>query len=160
MRKTDEPSLPGDPNEEIPPGPPADPNSPAERFYGAAVNRILRFTLVFGACGVIVLFGAYGVRPGLGFLFGVGLAYWNFRSLAKGVNALGERIVVAHSGEKGSSIVFRFISRILLVGLAGYAIFISSPGSLKGFLVGLCMPVPALMWEAAYEGFAALRRGL
>lgn len=160
MRKTDESELPDDPNGETHPGEPPDPNSPAERFYGAAIKRILVTIYLVIFVGAIIAFGAFGLRSGIGFLVGGALAYWNFHSLAKAVNALGERIVVSHSGEKGSSVVFRFISRILLVGLAGYAIFISSPGSLKGFLVGLCMPVPALMWEAGYEGFAALRRGL
>jgi hypothetical protein len=157
MRKTDDESeLPQDET----PGLPVDPDSPAEQFYGAAITRVLRLTVIFGAVGILLAFGAYGVRAGLGFLLGVALAYWNFRSLASTVNSLGERIVVGHSGENGGVIVFRLISRILLVGLAGYAIFIGSPGSLRGFLVGLCMPVPALMWEAGYEGFAALRRGL
>jgi hypothetical protein len=156
MRKTDETELP---DNEISPILP-DPSSPAEQFYGRAIERVLRFTLVFAAIGAVLSFAAYGWRSGIGFLIGGAFGYWNFRSLSRAVNALGERIVVGLSQEKGTTIVFRFISRILLVGLAGYAIFVSSPGSLKGFLVGLCMPVPALMWEAGYEGFAALRRGL
>ena len=154
MRKTE------DSEEQENPGTPTDPDSPAVRFYGAAVTRVLRMILVFGAIGLGLAFVVYGWRSGLGFVVGLGLAYWNFRSLASTVNALGERIVVGHSRESGGVVLFRLMSRILLVGLAGYAIFISSPGSLKGFLVGLCMPVPALMWEAGYEGFAALRRGL
>ena len=154
MRKTDEEEWPESP------GLPADPDSPAERFYGAAIGRVLRMILAFGGTGAVLAFGLYGVRTGLGFVTGLGLAYWNFRSLASTVNALGERIVVGQSRESGGVVVFRLISRILLVGLAGYAIFIGSPGSLKGFLVGLCIPVLALMWEAGYEGFAALRRGL
>jgi ATP synthase I chain len=157
MKKTDEEQ--GNAPEE-PLGPPPDPDSPAEQFYGAAVSRILRTTLIVSLIAVVVALAIRGVRPALGVLIGSGLAYWNFRYLASSVNSLGERIVVGHSRESGGSIVFRFISRILLVGLAGYAIFLSSPGSLSGFLVGLCMPVPALMWEAAYEGFTALRRGL
>jgi len=157
MRKTDDESeLPSAEEPGLPPAP----DSPAEQFYGAAVARVLRLTVIFGAVGTLLTFGAYGVRAGLGFLVGLGLAYWNFRSLASTVNSLGERIVVGHSGESGGVIVFRLISRILLVGLVGYAILISSPGSLKSFLVGICMPVPALMWEAGYEAFAALRRGL
>jgi small-conductance mechanosensitive channel len=142
------------------PGPPPDPNSPAERFYGAAITRIVRGILVLGIAGTAVALATFGIRTGVSFLAGAGLAYWNFRSLVSAVNSLGERIVAGHSREKGSAIVFRFISRILLVGIAGYAIFFSWPASLPGFLVGLCMPVPALMVEAGYEGFIALRRGL
>jgi len=142
------------------PGPPPDPNSPAERFYGAAVTRIVHGILLLGVLGTVTAFVVYGIRTGISFLAGAALAYWNFRSLVSAVNSLGERIVAGHSQEKGSAIVFRFISRILLVGIAGYAIFLSWPGSLPGFLVGLCMPVPALIFEAGYEGFTALRRGL
>ena len=141
-------------------GPPPDPNSPAERFYGGAITRILRGTIVCSVLAAAVGFFVYGARAGVGVLLGAVLAYWNFRSLTLAVNALGERIVVGHSREKGTAIVFRFISRILLVGLAGYAIFLGWPGSLPGFLVGLCMPVPAMLFEAGYEGFTALRRGL
>ncbi|MGE5109828.1 MAG: ATP synthase subunit I [Acidobacteriaceae bacterium] len=156
MRKNDaEQELP-----EETPGPPPDPNSPAERFYGGAITRILRGTIFSAVLAAAVGFFVYGAQSGVSVLLGAALAYWNFRSLAISVNALGERIVVSHSREKGSSIVLRFISRILLVGLAGYAIFLSWPGSLPGFLVGLCMPVPAMLFEAGYEGFTALRRGL
>jgi hypothetical protein len=157
MRKTDaEPEfLPEDS-----PGPPPDPNSPAERFYGAAIMRIVRGILMLGIIGTGIALAAYGIRTGVSFFLGAALAYWNFRSLVSAVNSLGERIVVGHSAEKGSAIVFRFISRILLVGITGYAIFLSWPGNLPGFLMGLCVPVPALVFEAGYEGFTALRRGL
>ncbi len=155
MTKTDDEQVPLDE-----PGPPPDPNSPAERFYSGAVDRILRGILVLGLAGTVAAIVFQGLRQGVGFLVGTSLAYWNFRSLVSAVNSLGERIVVGHSSEKGSGIVFRFISRILLVGLAGYAIFLGWPGSLPGFLVGLCIPVPALIFEAGYEGFTALRRGL
>jgi hypothetical protein len=156
MRKTDD--EPVGPEEE--PGQPPDPDSPAERFYGGAIKRILRGTLILALTGTAGAFLYYGLRTAAGFSVGAGLAYWNFRSLTVAVNALGERIAVGHSRENGSGIVFRFISRILLVGLVGYAIFLGWPGGLRGFLVGLCMPVPALIWEAGYEGYAALRRGL
>jgi hypothetical protein len=145
---------------DVSPGPPPDPDSPAERFYGGAITRILRGAIVCTALAAAVGFFVYGARAGVGLLLGAALSYWNFRSLALAVNSLGERIVVGHSREKGSAIVLRFISRILLVGLAGYAIFLSWPGALPGFLVGLCMPVPAMLFEAGYEGFTALRRGL
>ena len=157
MKKTDaEPDLPP----EETPGPPPDPNSLAERFYGAAITRIERGTLILGIVGTVVVFAAYGIRTSLSFFTGAALACWNFHSLVSAVNSLGERIVVGHSREKGGIIVVRFISRVLLVGMAGYAIFLGWPGSLPGFLAGVCMSVPALIFEAGYEGFTALRRGL
>ena len=156
MKKTEGEEFP---QEEIP-GAPPDPNSPAERFYGAAVTRIVRWILVLGIAGSGVAFAGYGVHMGVSFLLGSGLAWWNFRTLASNVNSLGERIVVGHSREKGSVIIVRFISRVLLVGMAGYAIFLSWPRSLPGFLAGVCMSVPALVFEAGYECFSAFRRGL
>ncbi len=157
MRKTDaEREFPPDERS----GHPLDPNSPAELFYGAAITRIVRAILALGSVGTAVALAVYGIRTGVSVFVGAVFAYWNFRSLVSAVNSLGKRIVVGHSQERGGAIVFRYISRILLVGIAGYAIFLSWPGSLPGFLVGLCMPVPALLFEAGYEGFAALRRGL
>lgn len=156
MKKTEgEQELP---QEELP-GPPPDPNSPAERFYGAAISRIVRGILVLGIVGSVVALAGYGIRMGVSFFLGAVLAYWNFRTLTSNVNSLGERIVVGHSREKGSVIIVRFISRVLLVGMAGYAIFLSWPGSLPGFLAGVCMSVPALLFEAGYECFSAFRRG-
>src|SRR5512146_2606777 len=83
------------------PGPPPDPDSPAERFYGAAIQRITRGTLVLGIAGTFACFAVYGFHSGLAFFVGAALAYWNFHSLVSAVNALGERIVVGHSREKG-----------------------------------------------------------
>ena len=148
-----------DTTEVIPVGPPPDPDSPSERFFGGAVPRILRGILLFGLLGTAIS-AALDLKFALGFLIGSALAYENFRSLSRAVNSLGERVVLGHSRESGGRIVFRFIARILLVALAGYAIFISSPKSLPGYLAGLCIPVAAMLWEAGFEAFAALRRGL
>ena len=147
------------PQEEFILGPPADPASASERFYAGATRRIQAAILIFGAIGLVIATTVYGLRAAAGFLLGTGLSFWNFRSLVSAVTSLLGRIVDQHEKASGASIVFRFIVRIPLVALAGYAIFISSPGSLRGFLVGLCVPVAAILWEAGYEAFAALRRG-
>jgi len=55
--------------------------------------------------------------------------------------------------------VARFVLRYLLVALIAYAIFKSSLGVFRGFLFGVCTPVAAMMMEAAYEAYMALRRG-
>lgn len=49
----------------------------------------------------------------------------------------------------------RFIFRYALLGLAGYAIFLSSAISLKAFLLGLFVFVAGLMAEAVYQTFEA-----
>jgi hypothetical protein len=147
------------PAEEFIPGPPADPDSPSERFYAGAIRRIHLAILVVGVSGCVFSGARYGMRSGTGFVLGAAISYWNFRSLVSAVISLASSIVNDHAKPSGASIVFRFIVRIPLVALAGYGIFISSPGSLRGFLAGLCVPVAAILWEAGYEAFAALRRG-
>ena len=84
MRKTDaEQEFPP----EETPGAPPDPNSPSERFYGAAITRIVRGILVLGIAGTGGALAAYGVRTGVSFFVGAALAYWNFHSLVSAVKA-------------------------------------------------------------------------
>jgi hypothetical protein len=47
-----------------------------------------------------------------------------------------------------------------VIGIAAYAIFRISVSSLYGMLAGLFVPAAAIVCEAAYELYAALRRGL
>ena len=112
--------------------------------------------------GVLLLgpaFWFYRWAGAIGFAFGVAVSYVNFRSLARGVEGLADRIVNRNSREKGGRIVLRFVVRYGLVGAAAYAIFKSSSLAFRGFLWGLCVPVAALMAEAVWEGYTAFRRG-
>ena len=54
----------------------------------------------------------------------------------------------------------RFVLRYLAVACAAYVILTSYPASLYGFLVGLFLPVAAILCEAAYELYTALARGI
>jgi uncharacterized membrane protein YdfJ with MMPL/SSD domain len=147
------------PAEEFILGPPADPESASERFYAGAILRVRIAIVALGIAGFAISSVRFGFRSVLGFAIGLALSWWNFQSLVWAVTGLAGRIVEGHEGASGGSLVFRFIVRIPLVALAGYAIFISSPGSLRGFLVGLCVPIAAIFFEVGYEAFAALRRG-
>lgn len=149
----------GTPPEEFILGPVADPNSPSELFYSRAIRRVRGFTIALALSALLFTGAVFGTRALAGLLLGAALGYWNFHSLVGAVNTLAGRIVEQHEVTRGGAMVFRFIARIPLVALAGYAIFISSPGSLKGFLAGLCVPIAAIFCEAAYEAYAALRRG-
>ena len=53
----------------------------------------------------------------------------------------------------------RFVARYALVAAVVYVIFASSVVSLSGVLVGLFLPVAAILVEAVYETFVALRHG-
>src|SRR5258706_5210313 len=122
------------------------------------IPRVLRNMLVVGVLLVGPAFWFYRWAGAIGFAFGVVVSYLNFQSLTRGVEGLSDRIVNRNSREKGGWIVLRFVVRYGLVGAAAYAIFKSSPLAFRGFLWGLCVPVAALMAEAAWQGDMAFRR--
>lgn len=122
------------------------------------VPRVLRNMLVVSLLLLGPAFWFYGWAGSIGFAFGAAVSYVNFRSLTRGVEGLADRIVNRNSREKGGRIILRFLVRYGLVGAVAYAIFRSSSLAFRGFLWGLCVPVAALMAEAVWEGYTALRR--
>lgn len=131
----------------------------AEAFYSAALRRILRVLLALSFLIPPIVGWRYGWATALGFLLG-GLVSWlNFKSLARGVEGLMDRITNAQSRERGGSVILRFLLRYLLVGILAYAIFRGSSQAFWGFLFALGLPVAAILGEAAYEAYGALRYG-
>ena len=122
------------------------------------IPRVLRNMLVVSVLLLGPAFWFYGWAGSIGFAFGAAVSYVNFRSLTRGVEGLADRVVNRNSREKGGRIVLRFLVRYGLVGAVAYAIFRSSSLAFRGFLWGLCVPVAALMAEAVWEGYTALRR--
>jgi ATP synthase I chain len=131
----------------------------AEQFYSGAIRRVLRILAVLAVALVVPVWLVFGMAPTLGFVAGAAASWLNFHSLSRGVEGLSDRIVSAHSQERGSIVVARFLLRYLLVGIVAYAIFKGSFYAFRGFLAGLCLPVAAILSEAAYEAYAAFRRG-
>jgi ATP synthase I chain len=134
-------------------------NSAAEIFYSGAIERILRNLLIFAGLLVLPLAIRFGWRPAVGFVLGVAISYLNFRWLARAVQGLADRIVEKHSRERGAAIVGRFLLRYLLIAATAYVIFVRWSAASRGLLFGLCLPVAAMLGEAAYEMYVALRRG-
>jgi hypothetical protein len=126
--------------------------------YERIIPRVLRNMLVVSVLLLGPAFWFYRWAGSIGFAFGAVVSYVNFHSLTRGVEALADRIVNQNSREKGGWIVLRFIVRYGLVGAVAYAIFKSSSMAFRGFLWGLCVPVAALMAEAVWQGYAALRQ--
>jgi len=87
------------------------------------------------------------------------VAYLSFLSLNKAVQSLAARIVDSNQPGAGFSLVNGFFLRYLLAGIVAYVIFTSSSPAFRGFLFGLCTPVAALLMEAGFEAYNALRRG-
>ncbi len=131
----------------------------AERFFSAAVPRMLRSVLVLGAAFTLLTAWRYGLITALGFATGAFISYLSFRSLNKAVQSLASRIVDSGRTESGFTLVSGFFLRYLLAGLVAYVIFTSSSQAFRGFLFGLCTPVAAMLVEAGFEVYAALRRG-
>ena len=126
--------------------------------YERVIPRVLRNMLVISVLLLGPAFWLYRWAGMVGFALGAAVSYVNFRSLTRGVEGLADRIVNRNSREKGGWIVLRFLVRYGLVAAAAYAIFKSSSQAFRGFLWGLCVPVAALMAEAAWQGYAAFRR--
>jgi len=143
-------SLPPDPTED---------QTPADRFFAAAIPRMLRFEIILGLLFVPTAAWRFGPATALGVAAGAIVAYLSFRSLNKAVQSLAARIVESNRPEGGFSLVNGFFLRYLLAGVVAYVIFTSSSRAFRGFLFGLCTPVAALLMEAGFEAYAALRRG-
>ena len=126
-------------------------------LYARALPRMLRFMLIVSVPLLVPAWWFYSWFGAVGFAAGALVSYVNFRALAGGVEALAERIVNQQSREKGRKIVLRFLVRYALVGAVAYAIFKGSTLAFYGFLWGLCLPVAAMLIEAAFEAYAAFR---
>ena len=142
-----------------PPPSPAPTETPADRFFSSAIPRMLRFIIILGAGFALFTSWRFGAISGIGFAAGALIAYLSFRSLNKAVQSLANRIVDSGHRVSGFSLVNGFFLRYLLAGIVAYVIFTSSSQAFRGFLFGLCTPVAAMLWEAGFEAYAALRRG-
>lgn len=101
----------------------------------------------------------YGVALTLGFVAGCAIAIFNFYWLKRSVAFLSDRVLSTGTKQSGARIVTGFIFRYLLIGAGAYVIFKSSANSVYGLFAGLFLPVGAILVEAVYETWAALRRG-
>jgi hypothetical protein len=135
------------------------PDSPADHFYDAALERIRRLILILGTIGILVCMIRFGWIIAAGFLIGAIISYVNHAWLQRVVSALGKRITTGQSQERGGGIVLRAVLRYAFIALGAYVIFrVSLPG-LYGFLGGICLTIAAIACEAAVEVYVGLRRG-
>ena len=135
------------------------PESPAEKFYGAALRRIRRFILILGSVSLVVCLLRFGRVVAAGFLVGAIISYTNHVWLERMIEALGERIATGQSRERGGIIVVRAVLRYAFIALGAYVIFRVSLAGLYGFLGGVCLTIAAIACEAAVEVCVGLRRG-
>ena len=134
-------------------------DTPSERFYGDALQRIRRFILVLGVAGLILCFAGFGRVVAAGFLLGALISYVNHVWLERVIAALGERITTGQSRERGGIIVARAVLRYAFLAIGAYVIFRVSLAGLYGFLAGICLTIAAVLCEAVVEIYMGLRRG-
>jgi hypothetical protein len=132
----------------------------SEAFFSGALPRIQRIMVFLGLVAALVGWFRFGWRIALGLACGCAIAYVNFVWLKRVVNAFADRVTATQTQQASGGIVARFLLRYLLMAAAAYAIFTVSRASLYGLLAGLFLPVAAIACEAAYEVYAALRRGV
>jgi hypothetical protein len=133
--------------------------SPADKFFGGALQRIRKYMIVASAVGLVVCLVFFRWPVAAGFLAGAIVSYVNHRWLEGAVNALGERITTRASKERGGGIVLRAALRYAFIAVGAYVIFNVSLAGLYGFLGGVCLPIVAVGCEIAVEVFVTLRRG-
>jgi len=93
-------------------------------------------------------------------VFGSGASVVNFFWLKRVVAGFTGAIVNDANRPSAGLLVFRYLVRFALITFAAFVIFKGSRASGYGFLAGLFLPVAALMCEAAYETWVAVRRKL
>ena len=130
-----------------------------EKFFAEAYQRIIRILLVLLPFLAILLWVFFNHPFAIGFLIGGAIAIVNFLSLKKLVIAFADRVIASAGQQRSSGLMLRFVFRYGLVAVVGYAIFKSSAMSAYGLLAGLGIPAVAIMIEAGYEVYKALRRG-
>jgi len=129
-----------------------------EKYYSSALSRIRTFMLVLAPLFCAAAGLKFGWRAAAGFLLGSIIAYLNFQWLKSGVSVLADKVTNTGKRQSGKAIVARFLLRYALLGLAAYAILTSFPASLSGLFAGLFLPVGAIVCEAVYEVYNAVRR--
>ena len=135
-----------------------DATSPAkDSFYASALPRIRSFMLGLAPILTGAAWLRFGPRAAGGFLIGCAIAYLNFQWLKSGVSSLADRVTNTGKPQSGKGMVARFLLRYALLGGAAYAILTSFPASLRGLFAGLFLPVGAIVCEAVYELYAAVR---
>lgn len=135
------------------------PSPEAEAFYAQAYQRIVRIMLVLPIFIFPVLLIKFHLALALGFIVGSAISFFNFYWLKRAVVAFGERVTNSGSRSSGSRVVGGFFMRYVLIAVGAYVIFKSSAMSGYGLFIGLFVPVVAILVEAVYETYGALRRG-
>ena len=141
--------------------PAAVPDQEADDLGGAVYSRMTRVMLALAVLAAPFVWTKLGQAATLAFLGGSAIAVLNFYWLKRTIAALIDTAVSSTNKKPSSTgVVVRFLGRYVLIAIALYVIFRGSAMSVYGLLGGLSLPVGAVMIEAVYQTFKALKHGL
>jgi hypothetical protein len=133
--------------------------SQMDRFLGRAYPRIVRLALVLTAISGAVSLLLANWRGSLALVFGAVVGILNLVWLHRGADLMVERMLGAgKSAPSKLRMALFFPLRYLLVIAAVYAILKGYPGVLVSFIVGLGLPVMAMIGESIYEAVVLTKR--
>jgi hypothetical protein len=118
-----------------------------QAHFETALRRIARGTVALAAAGCLVCLILRGWRWAVAYLLGAAASYLNFRWLKRVVDALGGALSARPSPKFAILIGLRY----LLLGVGAYAIVNFTSLSLPAALIGLFVPVVAVIVEIVFE---------
>ncbi|HEY7404914.1 MAG TPA: ATP synthase subunit I [Candidatus Angelobacter sp.] len=123
-----------------------------ERYLDAAYPRIVKLAVVLAVVATLASLFLVDWHRTVALAVGAVIGTLNLVWLHRGADLMIRRML--HSGAGGPSklrVILSFPLRYILVIAAVYAILKSYPGVLVSFIVGLALPVLALIGESIYE---------
>lgn len=135
------------------------PANPSDRFFAGAYGRLARLMAGLTALSAPVLWLALGGRFAAGFVAGALVAFLNYHWLKSAASSLAD--VVTQTGRRPTAgILAKSLLRYVLLAVFVYGIFRGSGQVVYGFFAGLFVPVAAMVCEAGYEAWSALRHDI
>lgn len=129
-------------------------NDPAEAMF----HRVNIAVAILLALGAAAFFAAARPAMAAAFLLGGTISAVNFHLLKRTVSILTQIVAEGEARRPARAGVARFFLRYVLLAVVLYVIFRSSAVSVYGLFAGLFLPVAAILLEAVYQIYAALRR--
>ena len=136
------------------------PDHKADELDGAVYSRMVAVMVALAVLAAPFVWVKLGKEAALAFVGGCAIAILNFYWLKRTIGALIDRTVSSEKKPSSTGVILRFLGRYALMALALYVIFKGSATSVYGLLGGLSLPVGAVMVEAVYQTFRALKHGL
>ena len=120
---------------------------PEQALFDAALVRIARATAALAAAGCLVCLVLRGWKWALAYLLGAAASYLNFRWLKRVVDVLGAALTARPSPKFAILIGLRYA----LLATGAYVIVNFTSLSLSAALIGLFVPVAAVILEIVFE---------